>query len=228
MARVADSITGNSLRATCWSLTINNPTESETKVDLPAGWKLQGQFEAGENGTPHFQGMLTTPQVRFASVKKVFPRAHIEPARNRTALTNYVHKQETRVAQFDARQSDIPTIFEYQRTVARRWDESEYDRRVKIAIAKRNCNLDFDDIAMDYLDDLTREDIERGIRGIEFIAINPMWRSSWKKFWRSIIKRNASHEALPSPEEADAPSSSDEEAHTNGICTGVADATTVQ
>lgn len=214
----ADSITGGSravgeatMRATCWSLTINNPLPKETQVDLPAGWKLEGQFEQGSNGTHHFQGMLQTPQVRFSAVKKVFPRAHIEVARNKKALQQYVSKQETRVAEFTARQSDIPTIFEYQNTVARRWDWSEYDRRYKAAIDRRRP-VDCSDIAMEYLDHLVSEDIEKGVRGIEFIAINPMWRSSWKKFYRSIITRYASHQTVSSPEEADASSSPGEEA----------------
>lgn len=206
MERGADSITGTE-RATCWSLTINNPEPKETQVILPAGWKLEGQFEQGENGTHHFQGMLQTPQVRFSAVKKVFPRAHIEVARNRKALSKYVSKQETRVAEFTARQSDIPTIFEYQNTIAARWDWAEFDRRFQAAIERRRP-FDTSDIAMDYLDHLVSEDIERGIRGIEFIAINPMWRSSWKKFYRSIINRHASNQAQHNAQEDDAPSPS--------------------
>lgn len=194
MERGADSITGTE-RATCWSITINNPTPQDTGCDLPAGWVLKGQFEEGGNsGTRHFQGMLRTPQVRFRAVKKVFPRANIQVARNRKALEKYVSKQETRVAEFTTRQSDIPTIFEYQNTVAARWDWTEYDRRYKEAVERRRP-FDSSDIAMDYLDHLVSEDIERGIRGIEFIAINPMWRSSWKKFYRSIINRHASNQA---------------------------------
>lgn len=223
----ADSITGTSaaegrggaegaVRATCWSLTINNPTPEETQVFLPAGWKLEGQFEQGENGTNHFQGMLSTPQVRFSAVKKVFPRAHIEVARNRKALQQYVSKQETRIAEFAARQSDIPTIFEYQNTIAARWDNAEFDRRYAEA-CKRARPFDSSDIAMDYLDHLVSEDIERGIRGIEFIAINPMWRSSWKKFWRSIITRHASHQAQPSSQAQDAPRTSCNAAQ-DGVC----------
>lgn len=42
---------------------------------------------------------------------------------------------------------------------------------------------------MDYLDMLVGEDIMNGVCGIEYIAINPMWRSAWKKFWRQMIAR---------------------------------------
>lgn len=188
----ASSITGtSSLRATCWSLTINNPTDADTKVELPSGWKLTGQYEQGAEGTNHFQGMLITPQVRFAAVKRVFPRAHIEVAKNRKALEQYVHKDDTRVGEFANRESAIPTLWDYQRTVASKWLDSEFEGRAE-ALMEADSNCSIDDCAMSYLDTLVSRDIEAGMRGVEFIAINPMWRSSWKKFWRVIIKREKS------------------------------------
>lgn len=175
-------------RATCWSITINNPTELDLKPELPAGWMLQGQLERGAEGTEHYQGMLTTPQVRFSAVKKVIPRAHIEVARNKAALAKYVHKDDTRTSAVAEIRSEIPTLFVYQDQVASRWDAAEFNRRWEAAQQLSNPNID--DAAMLYLDSLVEEDIERGLRGVEYIAINPMWRASWKKFWRSIIKRN--------------------------------------
>lgn len=172
-------------RASCWSVTINNPTVEEYQFVLPPRWKLQGQLEKGEEGTMHYQGMLITPQIRFSAVKKVFPRAHIEVARNKQALQKYVNKEETRVASVES----IPTLFEYQIIIAKRWDWDDYDKLRQAYITKTNLQ-DYDEIAMRYIDGLVAEDIESGRRGAEFIAVNPMWRSSWKKFWRSIIKRN--------------------------------------
>lgn len=172
-----------SQRATCWSITINNPTEIDLKCDTP-GWKLQGQFEEGNEGTRHFQGMLETPQVRFSAVKRVFPRAHIEVAKNKKALQVYVNKQETRVGTFEAQA--VPNMFQLQDSIASDWDDDEWKRRLYI-------NIEQDDGArvLEYLDTLVSKRIEAGQRGIEYIAINPMWRSSWKKFWASIIRRNA-------------------------------------
>lgn len=80
-------------RATAWSVTINLKTVSkdtaaqcmETAKSL--GWGVQGQLERGEQGTEHYQLMVRTPQVRFSSVKKVFPTAHIEACRNFQALS---------------------------------------------------------------------------------------------------------------------------------------------
>lgn len=95
--------TDTKMRSSHWSITINNPTSE----DLDA-WRnmkshhwvkdVQGQLEQGENGTPHIQGYLRTDQVRFSQIKKILPRAHIEVAKNPTALVNYVTKEETRVA----------------------------------------------------------------------------------------------------------------------------------
>lgn len=172
-------------RATCWSITINNPLITDYQIPLPVGWTLEGQLEKGEQGTEHYQGMLRTPQARFSAIKKAFPRAHIEVAKNPVALKKYVHKEETRVAEVER----IPTLFEYQTIIANKWVEDEYQERVKRCI-QSNKIPDFDEIAMCYIDSLVASDVESGRRGAEFIAINPMWRSSWKKFWRSIIIRN--------------------------------------
>ncbi len=154
---------------------------------LPAKWKLEGQLERGEEGTLHYQGMLSTPQVRFAAVKKVFPRAHIEVARNKNALAKYVHKEDTKVSDVQS----IPTLFEYQVLITNMWNNEEFSQKWNATCEafKTGKIPDIDDVAMQYLDLLVARDIESGRRGAEFIAINPMWRSSWKTFWRSIIKR---------------------------------------
>lgn len=178
-------------RATCWSITINNPEDKELECIIP-GWKLKGQFEQGEEGTRHFQGILKTPQVRFKAVKRAFPRAHIEQARNAKALALYCSKEETRVATFEA--SGVPSIYEYQGIVASRWTEQQFDE-----FKDMYHNKHIDDVAMIYLDSICSQMIREGHRAIEFIAINPMWRSSWKKFYRSIIARHASSSSFQSP-----------------------------
>jgi len=175
------------VKATCWSITINNPTDDDMRIDMP-GWKLEGQFEVGKEGTRHFQGMLKTPHVRFSAVKKLLPRAHIEVAKNPQALQKYVHKDESRVDVYTP--GDIPTIFQYQEVIATAWSPDEWSRMIENVSEEK-----IDDSAMLYLDILVKRDIESGKRGCEWIAINPMWRSSWKKFWRSIIKRHANEKA---------------------------------
>jgi len=174
-------------RGTAWSITINNPTEEDTKCSAP-GWTLQGQYEVGEEGTRHFQGLLTTPQVRFSAVKKVFPRAHIELARNKKALEQYVHKPETRVAEYATQEN--PNVFKSQKLISDLWDDKVWQARLNdYELAKK---YDFDDSAnaMAYVDTLVDTLIEKGAKGIEFISVNPMWRSSWMRHWRAIIVRN--------------------------------------
>lgn len=182
-------------RGTHWSITINNPTEEDVRCETP-GWKLSGQYEQGKEGTRHFQGMLKTPQVRFSAVKRAFPRAHIEKARDPKALALYVNKEDTRVATYAA--TGVPTIFEYQRIVANAWDSAEFSRRRSSDLWLKRADYDVGNLALHYVDEICAEKIEQGALGLEFIAINPMWRSSWKKFYSSIISRNASSSPAPS------------------------------
>jgi len=86
------------LRSSHWSVTINNPTPADyeqMEIARQKRWQVAGQLEKGEEGTEHLQLYVHTPQVRFAAVKKQFPRAHIEAARNPAALKQYVQKEET-------------------------------------------------------------------------------------------------------------------------------------
>lgn len=175
-------------RATCWSITINNPTEEELKCEMP-GWKLEGQLEQGESGTIHFQGMLTTTQQRFGAIKRQFPRAHIEVAKDRRALAKYVHKDETRVAEYDT-QTGI-TIFRAQANVAAAWDHKTWEDWKEFNNERGLQRKDLGDVALEYVDEIVGRMIRDGVKGIEFIAINPMWRSSWKKFYADIITRHA-------------------------------------
>lgn len=180
-------------RATMWSVTINNPTKAEVEGTLPPGWALEGQYEKGEEeGTLHFQGMLRTTQVRFSAVKRQFPRAHIEAARNAAALKEYVHKAETRVAEFAGART--PNIFEVQTQVAGMWVKEEYE-----AIRDSLADLNKKDAVLLYVDRLVDRMIRSGIRGVEFISINPMWRSSWSRHAHSILARHA----IPPPVQTD-------------------------
>lgn len=177
-------------RGTCWSITINNPTDDDLKPSFPNNkWVMKGQIEQGKEGTVHYQGMLTTPQVRFSAVKKALPRAHIELAKNRQALEKYVQKEDTRVAVVQNIHNNIPTLFDYQHTVASKWDDEEF----RTFCAKYDNDYiikhGMGEIALLYVDTIVAKDIEDGMCGIEYIAINPMWRSAWKKFWRQMVRR---------------------------------------
>lgn len=180
-------------RATCWSITINNPTESDLKPSFPNNkWLMTGQMEKGKDGTDHYQGMLTTPQVRFSQVKKALPRAHIEVAKNRTALQKYVNKEDTRVAVVQNISNNIPTLFDYQHTIASKWDDNEFTEYQERYSDEELVKLGIGEIALRYVDTIVEKDIENGMCGVEYIAINPMWRSAWKRFYKSMVARERS------------------------------------
>lgn len=169
-------------RATCWSITINNPTEEDLKPRLPYGWKLEGQIERGEEGTQHYQAMLTTPQTRFNAIKRHLPRAHIEPARDKAALKAYVHKTESRVR--EVTQLVGLTAFALQDKVLEQWNDDDFKDF-------RNLMSTYDNKAyLMYADCIVRKLIRDGnAGGIEFVAINPMWRTSWAKFGDAMLIR---------------------------------------
>lgn len=88
----------NGAGARSWVFTLNNPSEllvfDETKVRYAIYQK-----EAGENGTPHYQGYieLHKPQ-RLSFMKKVVPGAHFETRRgSRDQARDYCRKEESRL-----------------------------------------------------------------------------------------------------------------------------------
>jgi len=172
-------------RASCWSVTINNPEEREyLNVSMPPGWYLEGQIEKGESGTPHFQGMLKTPQVRMGCVKRYFQRAHIEPARSEYHLKAYVHKEESRVAA--VKSTHALNVFQLQEQVIAAWDDRRFEDYTQLYLR----DGDVDDLYLRFADILVKEMIAAGAcGGIEYVAINPMWRTAWRKFGSAIVYR---------------------------------------
>lgn len=167
-------------RATCWSVTINNPKKADDEnIELArqkSGWTVYGQKEVGENGTEHYQLMITTPQVRFSAVKKAFPRAHIEVARDRKALTKYVNKEETRIA-------GLPTDNKYPSI------QTLWDMFAKWLDDKGSWwNWDSEK-ALSQFDTFICNKIEEGFI-VETMAVNPQIRSCVKNYFVSIISRS--------------------------------------
>lgn len=185
-------------RATCWSITINNPTDTDVMCDMP-GWVLEGQYEAGEEGTRHFQGMLKTPQVRFSAVKRMFPRAHIEVARDAARLRRYVHKPETFIEAYNA--EPVLNMFQLQPIIANHWNEDNFKKywpqKPEIEWGEKEYQARKDAVLI-YVDELVANEVRKGRRGVEFIGINPMWRTSWKIFYRAILARASGQAELAS------------------------------
>jgi len=193
-------------RATAWSITINNPTPDDEEAIALArqrGWKVEGQLEKGENGTPHYQLIARTPQVRFSAVKKQFPRAHIEVARNAAALAQYVHKEDTREAELPIGSAAYPSMSKFFEMIALKanhghrswtWDDKDaLDSETSAALRRAHFYRSSEDRSVDsnplkYLDELVDDLIAEGYY-VESIASNPSVRTSWKKHWRAIIYR---------------------------------------
>lgn len=168
-------------RATTWSVTINNPKASDDEYIALArqkGWTVDGQPEKGENGTLHYQLIVKTPQVRFSSVKKAFPRAHIEAAKNPVALQRYVHKQDTQVGELTVSQDKYPSL-------SKLWDLI-YDRILQ--------EYEEPDYAPDRYYSLTAFDgyicqlIQAGYH-VETMGANPQVRSCFLKYGHSLMIR---------------------------------------
>ena len=167
-------------RATCWSVTINNPRSADDEnislAKQKSGWAVYGQKEVGENGTEHYQLMVTTPQVRFAAVKKAFPRAHIQIARDRKALTKYVNKEDTRIG-------TLPTDTKYPSL------QTLWDMFADWLTDKGNWWDWTQDKALQQFDLFIGDKIEEGYI-VETLAVNPQIRSSVKNYFARIIYRS--------------------------------------
>lgn len=171
-------------RASCWSITINNPVQADEDNIAKArqrGWKVEGQLEKGKEGTPHYQLCVKTPQVRFSALKKQFPRAHIEIARNRTALESYVVKEDTREAPLKVSQDMYPSrekVFDW-------WAEYYY-RMANIAAETSLRKKDWP--LLSWWDAFICKRIEEGYY-VEGIGVDPQTRSIVNRYTDAILNR---------------------------------------
>lgn len=180
-------------RSIYWSVTINNPKtcdEENIATARTRGWIVEGQKELGENGTPHYQlAVNCKSQQRFSALKKVFPRAHIEQARNPKALKTYVHKDETRIAELPNSDRYVTSQHKLWSLVVDELQNGEADKRHRILVNDDKPYLSniFEPLpALDYACDAL---IRKGYHCVETMAVNPQVRSAWKTFWSAIIAR---------------------------------------
>lgn len=184
-------------RATCWSLTINNPTaadDEEINLARQRGWQVDGQPEMGKEGTPHYQLIVRTPQVRFSAVKRAFSRAHIEAARNPVALAQYVRKEDTRVGSLPTGQEMYPSLSRFWELLYDHFNEEEEFDYTLLPDEVRFYDVDvqrsFRKEPLIFFDDAVRALIMRGYR-VENVAMNPSTRASFAKYWDAIFVRVA-------------------------------------
>jgi len=185
-------------RATCWSITINNPTPSDEEAIATArqkGWKIEGQIEKGAEGTTHYQLMCRTPQVRWSAVKKQFDRGHIEVARDPNALRKYVGKEESRVGELPSTEM-YPSMSMLWRLIYRRnltddkegWDYLAYTDDETIRMFRDHIAYQMEAHPLIWFDGQIRALIFEGYH-VESLAVNPAVRSCWKNYWSSLLWR---------------------------------------
>lgn len=172
-------------KATNWSVTINNPTKNDDEYIALArqkGWKVEGQLEKGENGTPHFQLLVICKgQQRFSAIKKAFPRAHIEIARDMIALRKYVNKEDTRVGQLPTQSEHYPSCSKLMS-----WFGEAFDNYKPLGEGIDDSEL------LIIFDKMINQKIREGFY-VEGMAVNPQIRSSIKSYGRSIAFRERLH-----------------------------------
>jgi len=122
-------------------VTINNPTDEDRNALKLENWpsfvkRFDRQEEVGKDGTLHIQGALNTAQVRFSAVKGWLVRAHIEAARDKSALLKYVQKSDTAVeGTFKSEDREYLTMDKalrklvqfYEPASEQRWEALKYD-----------------------------------------------------------------------------------------------------
>lgn len=175
------------VRSTAWSVTCNLKNVSRATVEAcmdaarSHGWGIEGQLEKGEEGTEHYQLLLRTPQVRFSAVKKVFPTAHIEIARNVKALEQYVHKEDTRVESLKKIECAFVT-YPMVRKQFFAWLLDNYDAESLFMSHEQR---------LETWDKFIGLSIEEGME-VDLIGMNPQNRACVAKYWNSYIARGVS------------------------------------
>lgn len=171
-------------KATNWSVTMWLTEEtgytSSTDVEamIPPQWFIEGQEEKGkESGKLHFQLRLKTPHIRGSAVMKVFPKCHVEVARNPIALQQYVHKEDTRVGEFKTIQNRSPqwhsVVSQFADWVVRDYpdlsDEPKEEHKLSL------------------WDDFIRYSILEGML-LDVLGVNPQYRSCIIRYWSAYIQ----------------------------------------
>jgi len=181
-------------RATMWSGTQFNITAFEGQQNEAArlGWTCIGQKETcTTTQRQDYQFAVKTPQVRMSQVRKVFPGAHIEEARNPAALERYVNKEATRSGDLPKVSNLYPTLDQYWALVYETLIMGSTDKDYRVVPVddarwyRSNMSKDQVLAALDYA---TAELIENGYR-VETHAVNPQVRSAFAKFSTSLFKR---------------------------------------
>jgi len=174
------------IKATHWSVTINNPTANDEENIATArqkGWSVEGQLEkCPTTGTPHYQLYVRTKgQQRWKAMKTQFPRAHLSVARSVPDLKDYVVKPETRLGTLEGKNDLYPSCSKLMS-----WFGEAFDNYKPFGDGIR------DDEFLTIFDNMIHQKIREGYY-VEGMAVNPQIRSSIKSYGRSIAFRERLH-----------------------------------
>lgn len=128
--------------------TLNNSTKEEDKyiASLATDERIDMiacQEEIGEGGTRHLQFAISWKNARpFSAVKKEFPRAHIEQAKNKWAAMNYCQKKDTATGNMVIKKGLTNAIIATERKydISKRLMYKLSDEYDKIFISKKSSN----------------------------------------------------------------------------------------
>lgn len=187
-------------RGTRWSVTINCKSVSRSTAEecigraRQLGWRVYGQIERGDSGTEHFQLAISTPQVRFSAVKKVFPTAHIELAKNWSALMEYCHKEDTKVASIKEVSSTYVPWSQLRQLFVEWLVEDEF--RIHTTDPERRLQV---------WDQFIGHLIEEG-NEVDLMGMNANYRACISRYWRHYVNRYTQTEQQTDTQECLLPS----------------------
>lgn len=166
-------------------------TLNELVANMPTHWAVEGQIEEGIDSQQkrHAQLFLRTEQTRGTKVAKFFPHSHIEVAKNKFALQNYVHKEDTRVAEFKTIENRSP-----------QWSVV-VDKFFDYMVANHPTAMEeqYEHIKLEHWDEFIRLSIREGMR-IDVIGVNPQYRSCiiryWTAYWHCADQRTIDNPSI--------------------------------
>lgn len=167
-------------------------TEGRTKETLeqlvqsmPSNWAVEGQIEQGVDSQQklHAQLFLKTEQTRGTKIQKYFPNCHISEAKNAFALSNYVHKEETRVDVFKTVENRSPQWS----VVCQKFFDWVIQDPIKMR-ARDSTEHDQQCERLEIWDHFIGISIEEGMH-VDLIGVNPQYRSAVRGYWISYVRR---------------------------------------
>lgn len=162
-----------------WSMTINNPSESQIAL-VQNGYpdycrELVWTMEQGEQGTPHIQGYVKLQrQQRLSFMKKLFPGGHFKPLTNAEYAHNtklYAQKNDdtTRSAHHHIYHEPVGTV----------------ESVMKDVMLKIHANMVYEQYSNQLLYDL-REIIEKRMVEQDYKLAKLFVSSNYKAMWKDF------------------------------------------